>query len=54
MSLPGVVQEYAVRTMDDSHEDDEEYTYCVCRLSVTLSAIQRQGYWEELGLTEGI
>ena len=24
MSLPGVVQEYTVRTMDDSHEDDEE------------------------------
>ena len=24
MSLPGVVQEYTVRTRDDSHEEDEE------------------------------
>ena len=24
MSLPGVVQEYTVRTVDDSHEEDEE------------------------------
>jgi hypothetical protein len=24
VSLPGVVQEYTVRTMDDSHEDDED------------------------------